>query len=123
MLCFLHPCYFILVEISLFLSPSHDIQLIAGLHLHATYLCSTMRELFLTDQDHYSSQGVTCIQGVISQTCWRNWKHAVMLYGEFLVTCTTKADSRDFIIWSLDNLRIKREDRVFQLHLFVFLCP
>lgn len=66
MLCFLHPSYFVLVEITLLLSASQDIQVIAGWHLHATYLCGTMQELYVRVQDHPSSQGLTCTHGIIS---------------------------------------------------------
>lgn len=63
------------------------------------------------------------MQGVISETHQRNWAQTALVPGEFLATCTIKADSRGFIIWPLDILRIKMEDRVFQRCLFVLLSP
>lgn len=121
MLCFLQPYYFILAEIRLLISHSYDIQVTAGWHLLVTSLCGAMQEHFL--RCHDSSQGVACAQGIISHAHQRNWTHTALVQGEFLANCMVKADTRDFIIRSLDNLKIKKEDRVFQRPLFVLLCP
>lgn len=113
MLRFLHPHYFILTEARLFISHLYDVQVSAGWHLHVACLCGTVQEHFLRVQCHESSQGVACVQGVVSQTHHRNWTHTALVHGEFPATCTIKADSRGFIIWPLDSLSIKREDRIF----------